>query len=247
NHTIMQEILLKKVFKMEINVNLNSNIEVEYGSVDLNSNIEVEYGSGDLNSNIEVEYGSINLNSNIKVEYGSVDINSNIEIEYDNSNRLSDEEYNEPLDLYKEQLFKTTKEAYATIETFANSHGFEIRKGRVEKDANNSHEISRTFLYRHAGKSSTEKKSHKTETSGSCKTDCKWKVNIYWKVEYYTLIGKLNASAQYRLLFEKHKVPIYCRNLYNAISKFKRIDSPGDNNASKLLSELLKKKDDDFR
>ncbi|CAG8837704.1 36609_t:CDS:2, partial [Gigaspora margarita] len=84
-------------FKIEISGNLNSNIEVEYKSVD-------------LNSNIKVEYRNIDLNSNIKVEYGSVDINSIIKIEYDNSNGLLDEEYNELLDLYKGQLFKTTKE-----------------------------------------------------------------------------------------------------------------------------------------
>ncbi|CAG8719754.1 1515_t:CDS:2, partial [Cetraspora pellucida] len=217
----------------------------------------------------------------------SIDLNSNIEVEYDDSGEQSEDEYNEPLELYEGQVFKTAEEAYITVETFAYSHEFGIRKGHVEKDPN-GHEISRTFLCRHAGKPLTEKKSHKTEASGSCRTDYKWKVNIYWskrlnqyrlstftnshtghtldltsirfipksrrltdemlkEIEYYTLVRKLNASAQYRLLSGKYQVSIHRHNLYNAISKFKRIDSLGDNDASKLLSELLKKKDNDPR
>ncbi|CAG8831545.1 17859_t:CDS:1, partial [Racocetra persica] len=153
----------------------------------------------------------------------------------------------------------------------------------VEKDPKNGHEISRMFLYRHIEKSLTENKSHKTETSGLCQTNCKWKVNIYWskclqqyylstftniytsytldptsirfisksrkltdemlkEIEYYTLVRKLTASTQYHLLSGKHKVPIHHCNLYNAISKFKRINFPEDNDASKLLTKLLKKK-----
>ncbi|CAG8813818.1 34676_t:CDS:2 [Gigaspora margarita] len=154
---------------MEISIDLNLNIEVEYGSVNLNSNIKVEYRSGDLNLNIKIEYEGINLNSNIEVEYGSIDINSSIEVKYNDSDRLSDKENNEPLDLYERQLFKTTEKAYATIKTFANSHEFRIRKGCIEKDTNNSHEILRTFLCQHARKSSTKKKSYKTEASESYK------------------------------------------------------------------------------
>ncbi|CAG8818611.1 30405_t:CDS:2, partial [Gigaspora margarita] len=95
----------------------------------------------------------------------SINLNSTMEVEYD-------DEYDEPLELYKGQIFKTTEEAHATIETFANSHGFEIRKEHVEKDTNH-YEIARTFLCRHARKLSTEKTSHKTKASGSCQTDCK--------------------------------------------------------------------------
>ncbi|CAG8689062.1 16793_t:CDS:2 [Racocetra fulgida] len=110
----------------------------------------------------------------------SIDLNLNNEVEYDDSDEQSEDEYNEPLELYKGQIFQTTEEAFITIKTFALSHRFGIRKGHVEKDPKNGHEISRTFLCRHTRKSLTKNKSHKTEASGSCRTDCKWKVNIYW-------------------------------------------------------------------
>ncbi|CAG8727699.1 23089_t:CDS:2, partial [Dentiscutata erythropus] len=77
----------------------------------------------------------------------SIDLNLNIEIEYSNSDELSDEKYNEPLELYEEQLFKTTKKAYAKVKTFTNLYGFRIQKRCVEKDANTGYEISRMFLY----------------------------------------------------------------------------------------------------
>ncbi|CAG8733331.1 24209_t:CDS:10, partial [Cetraspora pellucida] len=134
-------------------------------------------------------------------------------VEYDDSGEQSEDEYNEPLELYEGQVFKTAEEAYITVETFAYSHGFGIRKGHVEKDPNR-YKISRTFLYCHARKPLTEKKSHKTEASGLCQTDCKWKSQkltdeILKEIEYYTLVGKLNASAQYRLLSGKYQVSIH--------------------------------------
>ncbi|CAG8662126.1 1464_t:CDS:2, partial [Dentiscutata erythropus] len=68
------------------------------------------------------------------------------------------------------------------------SEQLELYEGRVEKDTSSVHEISRSFVCRHAGKLQNKDKSHKTEGSGSCQTDCKWKINIYWSKsfsEYY--------------------------------------------------------------
>ncbi|CAG8748916.1 2085_t:CDS:2 [Gigaspora margarita] len=56
----------------------------------------------------------------------SVDLNSTIEVEYGDSDKQSDDKYDELLELYEGQIFKTTEEAHATIKTFANSHGFGI-------------------------------------------------------------------------------------------------------------------------
>ncbi|RIB14211.1 hypothetical protein C2G38_2144173 [Gigaspora rosea] len=67
------------------------------------------------------------------------------------------------------------KEAHITVESFAHSNRFGIRKERVKKDAN-GHEISRSFLCRHAGKPSTKNRSHNTDESGSCHTNCNWKI-----------------------------------------------------------------------
>ncbi|CAG8816747.1 37200_t:CDS:2 [Gigaspora margarita] len=81
--------------------------------------------------------------------------------------------FEKQVELYEGQLFNTADEAYAAVETFAYSNGFGIRKGHIEKDANNDCEISRMFLCYHARKLLKEKKSYKTEESGSCRTDCK--------------------------------------------------------------------------
>ncbi|CAG8686750.1 2781_t:CDS:2, partial [Cetraspora pellucida] len=93
-------------------------------------------------------------------------------VEYDNSGKQSEDEYNELLKLYKGQVFKTAKEAYITVETFAYSHGFEVWKRHIEKDQN-GYKISRTFLCYHAGKPLTKKKSHKTKASELYRTDYK--------------------------------------------------------------------------
>ncbi|CAG8734551.1 3064_t:CDS:2, partial [Racocetra fulgida] len=92
----------------------------------------------------------------------------------------SDVGFDKQVELYEGQTFQTIEDAHVAVETFTHSNGFGIRKGRVEKDQSNGHEISRTFLCRHTGKSLYEKKSYKTEESESCRTDCKWKVNVYW-------------------------------------------------------------------
>ncbi|CAG8722427.1 7951_t:CDS:2, partial [Dentiscutata erythropus] len=153
----------------------------------------------------------------------------------------------------------------------------ELYKGHVEKDASGVYEISRSFVCRYAGKLQNKDKSHKTERSGSCRTNCKWKVNIYWSksfneyhistftnihtghtldattiqfipknhkltkemlkdIEFYALSEKINASAQYQLLLEKYKVLIHRSNLYNAITKVKRMVSHGDNDAAEFCT-----------
>ncbi|CAG8573148.1 19161_t:CDS:2 [Racocetra fulgida] len=78
-----------------------------------------------------------------------IDQNMNIEIEDYKSKKQSDNKYDEPLKLYKR-----------------------FKKEYVEKDIND-YKISRTFLYHYAEKLLTEKRSHNTEKSGSCHTDCK--------------------------------------------------------------------------
>ncbi|CAG8813069.1 29625_t:CDS:2, partial [Gigaspora margarita] len=196
-------------FKIEISGNLNSNIEVEYRSVD-------------LNLNIKVEYRNIDLNSNIKVEYGSVDINSIIKIEYDNSDGLSDEEYNELLDLYKGQLFKITEEVYTTIETFANLHGLEFKNGILKKMQIIVIKFRECF-YIDMLRNCLLKKTHETEVFGSSFKN-NYHISIYTnahnshtldststrfipknqrltdkmlkEIEYYTLIKKPNATGE---------------------------------------------------
>ncbi|CAG8770291.1 745_t:CDS:2, partial [Gigaspora rosea] len=180
--------------------------------------------------------------SNIEIDHDNFEYDEHLDSEF---NDQSDYEFEEEAELYEGQLFNTVDEAYAAVEAFAHSNRFGIRKGRVEKDTSNNREISRTFLCHHAGKLLKEKTSYKTEESGSCRTDCKWKLNKYnistftnvhtghtpdpttirfipknrnltsdmlKDIEYYTVIGKLNSSAQYRLLFGKYKIPIHRRN-----------------------------------
>ncbi|CAG8697339.1 28520_t:CDS:2, partial [Racocetra persica] len=110
--------------------------------------------------------------SSFQIESRCIDPNLNIKIEYNKSEKQSESEFDTPLELYEGQAFQTVDKTFVVIETFAYSHRFGIQKERVEKDTT-GHEISRSFLCYHAGKPLTEKKSYKTEESGSCRTDCK--------------------------------------------------------------------------
>ncbi|CAG8758175.1 244_t:CDS:2, partial [Racocetra fulgida] len=118
--------------------------------------------------------------SNFEIE--CVDVESDEQSD-EKSGDVSDEqsgnEFEEQLKLYKGQVFQTVEEAHIVVESFAHSNGFGIRKGRVEKDVNGQ-EISRSFLCHHDRKLSTTNTSHNTNESGSCRTGCNWKVNIYW-------------------------------------------------------------------
>ncbi|CAG8693193.1 9959_t:CDS:2, partial [Ambispora leptoticha] len=139
----------------------------------------------------------------------------------------SDVGFDKQVELYEGQTFQTIEDAHVAVETFTHSNGFGIRKGRVEKDQSNGHEISRTFLCRHTGKSLYEKKSYKTEESESCRTDYvhightpdpttikfipknhKLTNKMLEDIKYYTIVGKLNASSQYWLLSGKYNVLI---------------------------------------
>ncbi|CAG8776995.1 18949_t:CDS:2, partial [Gigaspora rosea] len=147
------------------------------------------------------------------------------------SDELSDDESEEQLKIYEGQVFQTVKEAHITVESFAHSNGFGVCKGRVEKDAN-GHEISRSFY-------AVMLENHQPKIDRITRMNLVHVVLIVTRrltytgltkdmvkdIEFYTLIGKINASAQYRLLLEKYKVPIYRGNLYNAISKVKKKDS----------------------
>ncbi|CAG8622948.1 23329_t:CDS:10 [Dentiscutata erythropus] len=133
-------------------------------------------------------------------------LNSEFESINDEFDKQSDDEFDKQLELYEGQKFKTVEKAYITVKLFAHSNGFGIRKGHVEKDASGVHEISKSFLTK----------------------------EILKDIEFYTLSGKINASAQYRLLLEKYKVPIHHSNLYNAITKIKRMASHGDNDEAEL-------------
>ncbi|CAG8755375.1 11644_t:CDS:2, partial [Dentiscutata heterogama] len=53
----------------------------------------------------------------------------------DKSDEQSDNRFNKQEELYERQIFKTVKEAYAVVKTFAQLNEFGIRKEHVEKDA----------------------------------------------------------------------------------------------------------------
>ncbi|CAG8643093.1 1431_t:CDS:2, partial [Scutellospora calospora] len=89
------------------------------------------------------------------------------------SDKQSDNKFDEQVELYEEQIFQIVEEVYSVVEIFANSNRFGIRKGHIEKNPNNSYEISRIFLCYHAGRPLNEKKLHKIKESGSYRTDCK--------------------------------------------------------------------------
>ncbi|RIB07521.1 hypothetical protein C2G38_2214189 [Gigaspora rosea] len=195
--------------------------------------------------------------SNIEIDHDNFEYDEHLDSEF---NDQSDYEFEEEAELYEGQLFNTVDEAYAAVEAFAHSNRFGIRKGRVEKDTSNNREISRTFLCHHAGKLkqlnkyniSTFTNVHTGHTPDPTTIrfipkNRNLTSDMLKDIEYYTVIGKLNSSAQYRLLFGKYKIPIHRRNLYNAISKFKKIDSHVNNDALQLLSKLFQNKEEDSK
>ncbi|CAG8778035.1 37399_t:CDS:2, partial [Gigaspora margarita] len=103
-------------------------------------------------------------------------LDSEFESINDEFDEQSDNEFGKQLELYKGQRFKMVEEAYVKVELFAYSNAFGIQKGCIEKDTSDVHEISRSFVYHYAGKPQNKDKLHKTEGSGSCQTDCKWKM-----------------------------------------------------------------------
>ncbi|CAG8692838.1 200_t:CDS:2, partial [Gigaspora rosea] len=165
-------------------------------------------------------------------------VTSDSEIEYENyefNEQLED--FVEPLEIYEGQEFHTVDEAYSIIETFAHSKGFGIRKGHVEKDPSNGHEISRTFLCHHAGKRKCENKYHVSTFTNTHTGHTPDPTSIQFipknrkltnemlkDIEFYTLVGKINASAQYQILSGKFKVPIKIqKNLQTFETQFKSL------------------------
>jgi len=70
---------------------------------------------------------------------------------------------------------------------------------------------------------------------------------ILQEIRFLTVIAKVNATVQYRIIREKFKTRIYRPDLYNAINKFRREAMPGEEDAGTLLKRLYDKKDEDPR
>ncbi|CAB4421623.1 unnamed protein product [Rhizophagus irregularis] len=70
---------------------------------------------------------------------------------------------------------------------------------------------------------------------------------ILKEIRFLTVIAKVNATVQYRIIREKFKTRIYRPDLYNAISKFRREATPGEEDTGILLKRLHDKKIEDPR
>jgi hypothetical protein len=70
---------------------------------------------------------------------------------------------------------------------------------------------------------------------------------IIEEIQFLTVVAKANATIQYRIIREKYKTKIYRRDLYNAISKFRRESTPGEEDTGLLLKRLHDKKTEDPR
>ncbi|CAB4444945.1 unnamed protein product [Rhizophagus irregularis] len=70
---------------------------------------------------------------------------------------------------------------------------------------------------------------------------------ILEEIRFLTVIAKVNATVQYRIIREKFKTRIYRPDLYNAISKFRRESTPGEEDTGMLLKRLHDKKTEDPR
>ncbi|CAB5371063.1 unnamed protein product [Rhizophagus irregularis] len=70
---------------------------------------------------------------------------------------------------------------------------------------------------------------------------------ILQEIRFLTVVAKVNATVQYRIIRKKFKTRIFQMDLYNAIDKFRREAMPGEENAGTLLKGLYDKKDEDPR
>src|SRR3954453_12137189 len=70
---------------------------------------------------------------------------------------------------------------------------------------------------------------------------------ILEEIRFLTTVAKVNATVQYRIIREKFKTRIYRPDLYNAISKFRREATPGEEDTGVLLKRLYDKKTEDPR
>ncbi|GBC11791.2 protein FAR-RED IMPAIRED RESPONSE 1-like [Rhizophagus irregularis DAOM 181602=DAOM 197198] len=70
---------------------------------------------------------------------------------------------------------------------------------------------------------------------------------ILQEIRFLTVVAKVNATVQYRIIRKKFKTRIFQTDLYNAIDKFRREAIPGEEDAGTLLKRLYDKKDEDPR
>lgn len=70
---------------------------------------------------------------------------------------------------------------------------------------------------------------------------------ILEEIRFLTVVAKVNATVQYRIIREKFKTRIYRPDLYNAISKFRHETTPGEEDTGLLLKRLHDKKTEDPR
>ena len=70
---------------------------------------------------------------------------------------------------------------------------------------------------------------------------------ILEEIRFLTIVAKVNAIVQYRIIREKFNTRIYRPDLYNAIDKFRREATPGEEDTGLLLKRLHDKKIEDPR
>ncbi|CAB4412037.1 unnamed protein product [Rhizophagus irregularis] len=131
-------------------------------------------------------------------------------------------------------------------------HGVRIGGGRrVDKET--CQILKRTYLCRHAGESkastSYQHVGHELSPLASqfVPTLQKLSEEILQEIRFLTVVVKVNATVQYRIIRKKFKTRIFQTDLYNAIDKFHREAMPGEEDAGTLLKRLYDKKDEDPR
>ncbi len=91
--------------------------------------------------------------------------------------------------------------------------------------------------------------SHKLYISANRFDPTLWKLpeEIIEEIWFLTIIAKVNATIQYRIIQEKYKTRIYWQDLYNTISKFYHESTLGEEDIGLLLRRLHDKKIEDLR
>ncbi|CAB5307318.1 unnamed protein product [Rhizophagus irregularis] len=156
--------------------------------------------------------------------------------------------------IYVSKTFQSWKYVEKFMQRYASVKGHGVRiggGGRVDKET--CQILKRTYLCQHAdeSKASTFCKhvGHKLSPLASqfVPTLQKLSEEILQEIRFLTVVAKVNATVQYRIIRKKFKTRIFQTDLYNAIDKFRREAMPGEEDTGTLLKRLYDKKDEDPR
>ncbi|CAB5373962.1 unnamed protein product [Rhizophagus irregularis] len=137
------------------------------------------------------------------------------------------------------------------VNMYVKHHSFVVSKYRLDLNTIDKSIVQRhIFKYWKFGVNKPKKVEnislHHDSTSELALRNFRLSQSILDKIEHYTLNGQLIADQQYDLLLKEFSQHRICnKNLYNAINKFRGVQTHDEFDASTLFSYLLRQHDND--